>query len=274
MLEAMPGSRAVRIQCRPDTYDLVVDALWTLEPLAVSEEPGPDGSTLLTAGFSDAAGSDAAMERLAPFHPVRVHEPDPDWVQSWRRVAVPHNAGGFRIRLPEHAPDDEAVELVVDPGATFGFGHVSTRLALELLAAANPVGRTVADVGCGSGVLAVAAALSGAARVDAVDIERDAVRATEANAARNGVVVNVAMGSTEALALSAYDLVLCNVTARTQRELAPPLAGHLGPGTAVVLSGLLHEQVDAVLTTWSAAAGELGVVRVAADGEWRAVLMA
>ena len=79
---------------------------------------------------------------------------------AWRAMAVPIEAGPFRVRLPEHPPPtrDDRVDLVIDPGATFGFGHESTTLALELIGSIGRLAGPVADVGCGSGILAIGAA--------------------------------------------------------------------------------------------------------------------
>ena len=150
--------------------------------------------------------------------------------------------------------------------------HATTRLCLaELEARVAPGGRVV-DVGCGSGVLSVAAALLGAGVVEAIDIDREAVRATEGNVVRNGVqrVVRSSLIPVEEIAGSA-SLVVANIGAATLVALAESLMAIVEPGGTVVLSGVLDEQVPAVRTAYEA----FGAVWSggAADGEWRALVL-
>ena len=134
-------------------------------------------------------------------------------------------AGRFAVHPPwlEPPPGHDAIEI--DAGHAFGSGsHPSTRLALELLGARAPTPRTVFDIGCGTGVLAIAAARLGA-RVTAVDTDPAAVAATRANAIRNGVGdrIDVALASAGHLA-EAADLVTVNVTIDIHETVAPSLA--------------------------------------------------
>lgn len=222
--------------------DLVVDRIWLTDPLAVGESEAPGDRTQFTVGYADRAAAEEAMERLAAWHPIMSTVRPDDWVDTWRAGAEPQVAGPFRIRLPEHVPADDGIDIEIEPGPTFGFGHPSTLLALELLAMVDLDGALVADVGSGSGVLAIAAALRGASAVHAVDIAADAVAATTANADRNGVAITSSHGSVDVLAPEVFDVVLVNVTAATQAAVLPQLRPHLGPTTSIVLSGLLDGQ--------------------------------
>ena len=134
----------------------------------------------------------------------------------------------------------------LDPGLAFGTGtHPTTRMCLRWISrqatALAPAWRRVLDYGCGSGVLAIAAALHGARDVDAVDIDVAAVQVTRANAQANGVALHV--GSPEQ-ARGAYDLVLANILAIPLRLLAPVLCAHVASAGDLVLAGILARQAD------------------------------
>jgi len=135
----------------------------------------------------------------------------------------------------------------LDPGLAFGTGsHPTTRLCLRWLArrpAGAALGR-VLDYGCGSGILAIGAALLGASRVDAVDIDPAAVQATRDNAARNGVSAAVLEPGPPAAAAGEYDVVLANILATPLKLLAPLLCALVAPGGWLVLAGILERQAE------------------------------
>jgi ribosomal protein L11 methyltransferase len=114
----------------------------------------------------------------------------------------------------------------------------------------------VLDYGCGSGILAIAAALHGAKGVEAVDIDPAAVTATKANALTNGVAVHAALPDA---ATGRYPLVLANILATPLKLLAPLLAGHLAPGGALVLAGILERQAEELQASYAAAGLALSV---------------
>ena len=155
--------------------------------------------------------------------------------------------------------------LRLDPGLAFGTGqHPTTRSCLAWLAAAQLEGRSVLDYGCGSGILGIAAALLGAARVVAVDIEPQALSATLANAGFNGVSLDAVITPEELPAQSEFDIVLANILANALIELAPALSGRLRPAGRLVLAGLLEPQVRTV----SAAYAGLAFDPPSIDGQW------
>jgi ribosomal protein L11 methyltransferase len=154
-----------------------------------------------------------------------------------------------------HEPPAAARQVIrLDPGLAFGTGtHPTTRMCLRWLAA-RPAGALAAervlDYGCGSGILAIAAALHGAQAVDAVDIDPAAVQATKDNAARNGVVL--AAGLPDA-ARGPYGVVLANILATPLKLLAPLLAAQVAPGGWLVLAGILERQADEVAAAYAPA---------------------
>ena len=188
---------------------------------------------------------------------------DEDWSLSWKQHWQADPVGKGLLILPawlpcppEHA---ERKLIAMDPGSAFGTGsHPTTRLcleALELLAAMTPeglAGLRVADLGCGSGVLGLAALRLGAASVAAVDTDSLAVRATTDNAALNGLTpqVRVQLGSVEALAEllegQPADLLLCNILAPVIQALCPAFNTVLAANGVGLLSGLLVDQAPAV----------------------------
>ncbi|MEQ1788038.1 MAG: 50S ribosomal protein L11 methyltransferase, partial [Acidimicrobiales bacterium] len=187
----------------------------------------------------------------------RVIEPDSDaHLDAWRAWAIPRRVGRLLLQpawLPLDADDPECVVVQVDPGRSFGSGsHASTRLVLAVLQDELRGGERVLDVGCGSGVLAVAACRLGAASAVGIDVDPAAVAATLENAARNGVGAVVAASTTPVGDLrGTFDVVLANIGARVLRELAGPICARVAPGGRLVLAGLLDEQVDGVVAAYT-----------------------
>ena len=141
------------------------------------------------------------------------------------------------------APDPQAVNLVLDPGMAFGTGsHPTTRLCLEWLCTHDLGGKQLLDYGCGSGILAIAAARLGAATVMGVDIDEQALTAAADNAAANQVSLRL-QHSGKPLA-EQFDVVVANILTNPLCVLAPALAAHVRPGGRLVLSGILETQVE------------------------------
>lgn len=172
-------------------------------------------------------------------------------LDAWMAHARPVRAGGFHVRPSWLADDDDppgAGERVVvlDPSRAFGSGdHPSTRACLDAVARFAGEGRSVLDVGCGTGVLAIAAAMVGAAPVVAVDIDPVAVAATIANAAANGVAVDARPGSAGDVD-GRFDIVLANIGAATALALRRDLAARGVPGGRLVVAGLRADRADAL----------------------------
>lgn len=196
---------------------------------------------------------------------------DRDWVRAWMDRYEPIRFGEHLWVCPHHhevnLPD--AVVLKLDPGLAFGSGtHPTTALCLEWLDQANLTGKTVIDYGCGSGILALAAALLGAREVIAVDIDPQALTATADNARRNGVTERLRIGTPEIAHESQADIVLANILAGPLMTLAPQLIGSLRPGGQIVLAGLLDAQMSAVMeayagqVNWHAPATKAGWTRL------------
>lgn len=180
--------------------------------------------------------------------------PDRDWARVWMQDWKPQRFGARLWICPTWwaPPDPQAVNLWLDPGNAFGTGtHATTALCLEWLAAQELAGRTALDYGCGSGVLAIAALRLGAARAWACDTDAQALRATAANAAQNGVAAQLWIGPPPELPAFAADVVVANILSGILVDVAPQLAARLRPGGQLALAGILHEQAAAVITAYA-----------------------
>lgn len=172
-----------------------------------------------------------------------------DWTSRWKQD---FHAMRFGERLwicphGETAPADDAITVHLDPGMAFGTGtHPTTALCLEWLDRHCRAGDRLIDYGCGSGILSIAAAKLGATRVWAVDIDRQALQASADNAAANGVGDLIWTGAPQALPAIEADCLVANILAGPLIELAPRFAALLSTGGRLAVSGILHEQADAV----------------------------
>jgi ribosomal protein L11 methyltransferase len=196
---------------------------------------------------------------------------DRDWTDAWKQHYVPQRVGRVVVVpswLEETLRPDE-VAITLDPGMAFGTGlHPTTRGCLHLLQDVQPMPADVLDVGCGSGILALAALRLGAERAIGLDTDPLAVTATRENAERNGLGgrVDVVAGSLPPSPEARHPLVLANLVAAVLVELAPRLAAHLAPGGALLASGIIEPRAGEVLDAMRAAG--LVVTDRRDDGEW------
>lgn len=223
---------------------------------AVFDEPGVDGAStwrrgLVSALFADEDGALRAAAALAAragasiridsIRPVA----DEDWVRLTQAQFAPAEIGDGVWIVPSWAevPPPARLPIRLDPGRAFGTGtHPTTRMCLRRLVRRPPLGLRVLDYGCGSGVLAIAAALLGAADVLAVDIDPVAVETADANARANEARA-VRVGTVDEAAGS-FDVVVANILAAPLKLLAPLLAARVAGGGEIVLSGILERQID------------------------------
>jgi ribosomal protein L11 methyltransferase len=260
----------VRVVVAEDDAELAADALWAAAPSAVTEESVADGRVQLTADVADPTAIDP---RWAP----RVLDVDEDAdLDAWRAFAQPEAAGDRFVLVPSWLPSDAGdparTTVLLDPGRTFGSGsHPTTRMCVEALEHLMAAGVRVADLGCGSGVLSIVAALLGADAVTAVDIDSAAVEATTANARRNGVEGRIAASTTRIDELSGpFDVVVANIGVRVLTERAAAIDALVAPDGALVLAGILDDQVDRCL----AAHPTLHLVDRIDEEGWAVVILA
>ncbi|GIX07384.1 MAG: ribosomal protein L11 methyltransferase [Candidatus Poribacteria bacterium] len=250
-----------------------------------------DGSTvLLTAYFplDDAAGerlleAKRRLDRLESFGlriaPARVSarlvEFD-QWDERWKSHFNPQRFGDRLLITPTWIPvPDDAPEAVVllDPGMAFGTGaHPSTQLCLDFLVSLDVRGWRVADVGTGSGILAIAAAKLGARQVEAVDIDPDAVQVARENVEKNAVAscVKLTTGTIETL-VGPYDLILMNILAGVILPALPAICQRLAVGGLAVLSGITTAETSEVKSALMAKG--LSLLQERRREEWSALLV-
>ena len=179
-----------------------------------------------------------------------------NWVREWLKEFKPTRFGKRLWICPTAyaPPDPGAVNILLDPGLAFGTGtHATTALCLEWLDSTDLAGKTVIDYGCGSGILAIAAARLGARRVWAADNDPQALAATRENARRNQTTPPMEISPPEALATVQADVLLANILAGPLMQLAPRFAGLVKPGGVLVLSGILvaqRKEIQSAYAPW------------------------
>lgn len=223
-----------------------VDAIETQRP-SLTALIGIDADP---AALLAAAARASGLARTPAFQLARVD--DQDWVRRSQQQFAPLAVGARLWIGPSWREPPAGVPAAVrlDPGLAFGTGsHASTRLALQFLERTLRGGESVLDYGCGSGILAIAAAKLGARRVDAVDLDPQALETTAANARANAVAIRVA--TPEALPAARYDIVVSNILAQPLMLLAPLLASRTAPGGRIALSGILESQAAEVLRAYA-----------------------
>ncbi len=247
--------------------ELASDALWSLGVVAVEERAVRGAATLeLWTSLGDEVGpvASAVDAALAGRWSWRFEEVDASVGETWRLHARPVRVDDGLVVRPAWCAEDGlaggpagsgATVIDIEPGSTFGLGdHPTTILSLRAMRRQLAPGATVLDVGCGSGVLAVTAAVLGAGRADGIDISPEAVPVTLHNAHRNGVADRVSASTTplaalaEAPASPAYDVVVANILAPVLIELAPHLRGMVAATGALVVSGVLADRHEHVLS--------------------------
>ena len=219
----------------------------TLKALFETEAAASEAATLLLA--QDWATQTGASVSMTALHEVA----EQDWVRLTQSQFDPVEiTPTFWIVPTWHEPPAAAARLIrLDPGMAFGTGtHPTTRMCLGWIAAheADIRGQRVLDYGCGSGILAIGAALHGGASIDAVDIDPAAITTTAQNAADNDVMLR--SGAPD-MASGQYPLVLANILATPLKMLAPLLCGHVAPGGHLVLAGILDRQADELKTAYA-----------------------
>ena len=292
--QAGPAWAEVRVVTSPEGAEAVSAMLWDLGVAGVAEDLRSPTSVRVrgylppsrvgrhTLRWLRARVGDLAKCGLDPGPASVTSRPMATgrWARAWRGAARPLRLGRLtvaptRVRVPARP---RQIIIRIDPGMAFGSGaHPSTRLCLLALLRyfrAIRIRPFVADVGTGSGILAIAAARLGARRVWARDVDPVAVAVARENVRRNGVahVVRVARGAGLGPIPARYDLIVANIIAEAGADLLPEARRRLAPGGVFIGSGIVREGLDLVLNAGKRAGLERIDVRV--SGEWRAVVLA
>ncbi len=204
---------------------------------------------------------------------------DCGWAEKWKEHFKPSRLGRRITVKPSwesYAPSPEEVVLTIDPGQAFGTGtHETTRMCLRFIedvfdAPAPP--RTILDIGTGTGILGIAAAMLGARRVLGIDVDPRAVETASENGRINGVAERFEAAVTPLARIGeTFDLVAANVLAEILADLKDEVAARCAPGGAIVLSGILTEKSAWVAQEYAEAGWRLAAQRE--DGQWSALLL-
>lgn len=200
------------------------------------------------------AAQESGMDTVPPFFVREV--PEKDWVRETQAQFDPIHIGKNIWIVPSWhtTPDSNGMVLQLDPGLAFGTGsHPTTRLCLEWLEEQVKPGMAVLDYGCGSGILAIAAAKLGAGRIDGVDIDAQAVATAQENAANNQCRIHCHLPGqyAETAGDARYDIVVANILSGPLQALAPTIAARLKPGGLLLLSGILDWQENDVISAYA-----------------------
>jgi|SRR5579871_2676151 len=218
---------------------------------AADERPFVEVAARAVESAGDAGAEGGATARYPSGLPYRVDVVgDQDWVRASQAQFEPIEAapGIWIVPSWREPPVPGALNIRIDPGLAFGTGaHATTQLCLRWVARRVTPGCSFMDYGCGSGILAIAAAKLGASPVCGVDVDPDALEAAAGNARRNGVTLSLLTASQTSA--TAFDFLAANILANPLRVLAPALAGLVRPAGRIALSGILETQ-----------AGELSLV--------------
>ena len=272
----------VTVRLRPEQLELAQLRLWELgatgleerdETTLVREEAS--GQAVVVAAFPDEAAAQYALEEIREDYEAEiVYVPREDWATEWRR-----GFGAQRIgkRLLLHPSWEEAqskpgdVVLTIDPDNAFGSGdHETTRLVLRLLDQRVAGGERVLDVGCGSGVLSIAALRLGAASAVAIDIDEDAAVVARRNAELNGVASRVEVSTRPLSDIDGvYEIVLANIETRVLMHMPKDLQARIALGGILVLSGILRTERDELLAAYA----PMRLEECLEEGEWCACLL-
>ena len=226
----------VSVRVAPDDAERVGARLLELAPAGLEEAEHDDAVELAVYVEEDAVGS--VVEGLPAARATRVED---GWEDAWRAFHRPVVAGGLWLGPPWETPPDPSHAIVIDPGRAFGTGsHPTTRLCVELLASLDARG-SLLDVGCGSGVLAIAAARLGFAPVLAVDVDPVAVETTRVNAAANDVRVEASVVDALVDALPRATVAVANVLRRPVEQILSRLDARV----AVTSGYLASDSLDA-----------------------------
>ena len=228
------------------------------------------GAVLQVRDGIDAAGIRAEIE-------TRVIA-DEDWAEAWKEHFHIERYGERIVVVPswrEYAAQEGEAVVTLDPGMAFGTGqHETTRMCLEALDRRIVPGLRMLDVGCGSGILAIAAAKLGACDIHAVDVDPLCIDVARANAISNGVEVAAAAGSLGdrwpfSDPARSFDIVAANIIANPLIDMASDFAYALAPGGSLIASGVIASREAEVVNAFTAAGLQVSVIRPL--GEWRCI---
>ncbi|NCA92574.1 50S ribosomal protein L11 methyltransferase [bacterium] len=271
----------VKIIDKNDVLDIIKNQqMWDY----IDENLLKKSETAFVSGFVSEEEKDQKIKELTDFLDARKLSyceintmliDDESWYESWKRYYKPIIAGKYVIvpKWLNYSDDDSLIKVLMDPGMAFGTGeHESTKMCLMLLSEVKVKGKSVIDVGTGSGILGIAAIKSGASSCYMCDIDCVAVKAAKENASLNGVENSVAIELNDLLSDKSKkaDVVLANLTADILIRLSDGLKDHINNQGKLICSGIIHSRKEEVIATYKKAGFTLE--KETTMGEWNALL--
>ncbi|MEM7091632.1 MAG: 50S ribosomal protein L11 methyltransferase [Actinomycetota bacterium] len=237
------------VRVAPDEIEACSDWLFQLGATAIEERRDPDETTLAV-GFRNDDAALAARSVLSERWACRLEDTGDEaaWRDRWLHFLEPIDVGPLTIHAPWHDMSERPAagqrRISIDPGRAFGSGHhPTTQLAIEALARVVEPDDRVLDAGCGTGILSIAAAAFGAARVTGVDLDHDILAVAEGNVIDNGFEQTVELTEISLLELTrSFDVVVANIVIGDLRPLLAPLLARAE--RRLILSGFLVQQLD------------------------------
>ncbi|HHU43608.1 MAG: 50S ribosomal protein L11 methyltransferase [Bacillota bacterium] len=196
---------------------------------------------------------------------------DDTWYENWKKFYTPIVAGSFVITPEwlEYENKDNLIEIKIDPGMAFGTGeHETTRMCLELMSELNFHNKSVIDIGCGSGILGIAALKKGAKSCYMSDIDSVAVKAAKANAKLNNINAQIELADIFKKKDIKADIILANLTADLLIKLYKDIRNYIEKGGIAILSGIINDRTQETLTAYLSQGFSL--IRKLSLGEWTA----
>lgn len=258
---------SLELTCKPEDSDLIVADLWEAGTAGIREEPAGEFVHLI-AGFPSNALRQQLLDRFAAYTPAWRIEHDTDWVQ-YTRDAWPGRLAGKRFFLCPVWRDEPApagrIRLLHNPGLACGTGeHACTRLALEALESTVFPGCRVADIGTGSGMLAIAARQLGASSVIAADPDESVLAAARENFNLNGLQALLAAGSASAIRTAWADVTVANISGTVLLAILEDLQRLTKRNGRLILTGFTEDELPVFTELFPSS-------RVLVEGEWRCI---
>ena len=255
--------------------DLLIAELWEQGSAGITETELSAGRYLLRTFFEPAADADSLLRLFAGHHPRLETTAPRDWIAESRTGWEPLPVGDRFYLVPEWRDDPAPpgrVRIAINPGLACGTGyHEATQLCLEAIERYADPGTCVLDAGCGAGILSIAAALLGAGKVIACDVDPAAVEIAASAFARAGICVLLFTGPVAAIGCASARLILCNISAAASIELAGELLRCLEVRGRCVVSGFEDFESAAVEAALERAGG--AIEARLAKGVWRAFVV-
>lgn len=256
----------ITVTTSQDAYEAVANYLFEMDTLGVELKDGADATTSLIAYFPLDDRVNTRVKKLKNFlatlptwgikaHPAKIdlkRVESEAWTEAWKSAFPPQRIGKRLLILPtwhDIPPDETDVLIRLDPGMAFGTGHhPTTRLSLEMLEQTIKPHQHIADIGTGSGILAIAAIKLGAKQVDAIELDPTAIPVAEANFTINGVTqqINLFQGDGIKTVDSKYHLIVGNILTKAILPIIPHCPSRLHPEGHIIFSGILESEMEQV----------------------------